>query len=98
MADAVEEKPLQVTSSLRRAKCPYCGGRMLASRRNILSGMTHMYWQKPWGQSLRMDEPIVPMACVSCGAVLFALRDSARVSREWQALSEADKRRVDEDG
>ena len=85
------------SGSLKKVECPYCGGRMLKSRRNLLQGMTHVYWQKPWGSIFKMDEPVVTMACVNCGAVMLALRDSNKVAREWSSLSDDEKRRLEED-
>jgi len=95
MTDGTEQKKaVPPTSSLKRVECPYCGGRMLASRKSMLQGIA-VYWQKPWGSTLKMDEPVVPLACVQCGAVVMALRDAARVSREWQALTTEERNKVD---
>ena len=70
---------------------------MLKSRRTLLQGI-HVYWQKPWSSTLKMDEAVMPLACVECGGVILALRDAARVTREWQMLSEEEKQKVlDED-
>ena len=90
-----EKQKSPISGSLEHVGCPYCGGRMLKSRKNLLRGMTHIYWQKPWGSILKMDEPVVPMACVTCGAVMMALRDSARVAREWRELSDEDRKRIE---
>lgn len=83
--------------SLKKVACPYCGGKMLKSRKNLLQSMSHVYWQKPWGPMIKMDEPVVTMACVNCGGVLLALRDSAKVSREWVALSDKEKKRIEDE-
>ena len=66
---------------------------MLKSRKSMLQGI-HVYWQKPWGSTLKMDEAIVPLACVQCGGVILALRDATRVAREWENLPEDEKDRV----
>ena len=63
---------------------------MLKSRKTMLQGI-HIYWQKPWGPTLKMDEAIIPLACVECGGVMLALRDANRVTREWKKLSEEEK-------
>lgn len=83
----------RVDGSLKGVECPYCGGRMLKSRKSMLQGI-HVYWQKPWGPTLRMDEAVVPLACVQCGGVIFALRDAARVAREWDKLPMDEKARI----
>ncbi len=85
--DTGGEKALFIDGSLKHVECPYCGGEMLQSRKSMLQGI-HIYWQKPWGSTLKMDEAIIPLACVQCGGVILALRDAARVSREWANLSE----------
>lgn len=94
--DEAEEKRM-VSGNIKKVECPYCGGKMLKSRRNILQGMSHVYWQKPWGSMFKMDEPVVTMACVNCGGVLLALRDSSKVAREWKNLSDKEKRRIEEE-
>ena len=66
---------------------------MLKSRKSMLQGI-HVYWQKPWGPTLKMDEAIVPLACVQCGGVILALRDATRITREWEALPDEDKNRI----
>ncbi len=66
---------------------------MLNSRKSMIQN-TRIYWQKPWGNVLKMDEPILPLACVQCGGVILALRDSARVAREWDALSDEEKNKI----
>lgn len=83
-----EKRVLRITSNLRKIECPFCGGRMLRSRQTPLQRLVHLYWQKPWGPALTMDEAVVPLACVQCGGVIFALRDAAKVAREWEELSE----------
>ena len=89
---ALGEKP-DISSSLKGVECPYCGGQMLKSRKSVLQGI-HVYWQKPWGSALKMDEAVVPLACVKCGGVILALRDSHRVFREWSNLSEEEKQKI----
>jgi len=64
---------------------------MVKSRKTMLQGV-HIYWQKPWGSPLKMDEAVRPLACVDCGGVILALRDASRVSREWKALDENEKK------
>ena len=66
---------------------------MLKSRKSMLQGI-HVYWQKPWGNTLKMDEAIVPLACIQCGGVILALRDVTRITREWEALPDEDKNRI----
>lgn len=98
MTKGVEaEEKRTVSGSLRKVECPYCGGKMLKSRRNLLQGMSHVYWQKPWGSMLKMDEPVVSLACVRCGGVILALRDSAKISREWEKLTDEEKRKIEEE-
>jgi len=87
-----EEKP-NIDSSLKGVECPYCGGLMLKSRKSMLQGI-HIYWQKPWGSTLKMDEAVRPLACVQCGGVILALRDASRVAREWKKLSEEEKEKI----
>ena len=70
---------------------------MLNSRKSMIQN-TRIYWQKPWGNALKMDEPIIPLACVQCGGVILALRDSAKVTREWNNLSDEDKSRAINEG
>ncbi|MEW5937541.1 MAG: hypothetical protein AB1665_06970 [Candidatus Thermoplasmatota archaeon] len=89
-----KKRVLQITSNLRNIECPFCGGPMLRSRRSPLQRLVHLYWQKPWGSTLRMDEPVVPLACVQCGGVIFALRDAARVAREWVTLGEEERSKL----
>lgn len=89
----VDKKHKFIDSNLRNVECPYCGGRMLQGRKTFLQGV-HIYWQKPWGPTIRMDEAVMPLACVECGGVILALRDSGKVSREWHALSEEEKNRI----
>jgi ribosomal protein S27AE len=92
--DTGGKKPLIINGSLKHVECPYCGGEMFQSRKSMLQGI-HVYWQKPWGPTLKMDEAIIPLACVKCGGVILALRDAARVSREWANLSEAEKNAIE---
>ncbi|MCK5309228.1 MAG: hypothetical protein KAJ64_01125 [Thermoplasmata archaeon] len=95
MADLMskgESKP-DIDSSLKGVECPYCGGQMLKSRKSMLQGI-HVYWQKPWGSTLKMDEAIVPLACTQCGGVILALRDATRITREWEALPDEDKNKI----
>ncbi len=66
---------------------------MLKSRKSMLQGI-HVYWQKPWGSTLKMDEAIVPLACTQCGGVILALRDATRITREWEALPDEDKNKI----
>ena len=82
-----------IDNGLKSVECPYCGGRMLKSRKSMIQN-TRIYWQKPWGNTLKMDEAIVPLACVQCGGVILALRDSARVAREWNNLSDDEKNNI----
>lgn len=91
--DTDERKKPRISGSLKGVECPYCGGKMLRSRKSVLQGI-HIYWQKPWGPVLKMDEPVVPLACVHCGGVILALRDATRVVREWDALPEDERRRL----
>ena len=84
-----ESKP-DIDSSLKGVECPYCGGQMLKNRKSMIQS-TRIYWQKPWGNVLKMDEAIIPLACVQCGGVILALRDAARVAREWEKLSDEEK-------
>lgn len=91
-----ESKP-GVDNGLKSVECPYCGGQMLNSRRSMIQN-ARIYWQKPWGNALKMDEPIIPLACVQCGGVILALRDSARVAREWEKLSDEEKNKVINEG
>jgi len=86
-----EKTPAKVDASLKNIKCPYCGGTMLQGRKSMLQRM-HMYWQKPWGPVLKMDEAVLPLACVRCGGVVLALREGARVAREWEKLTEEEKK------
>ncbi len=91
--DVGENRQIKINGSLSHVECPYCGGQMLKSRKTMLQGI-HIYWQKPWGTTLKMDEAILPLACVDCGGVILALRDASRVSREWKKLSENEKKAV----
>ncbi len=87
------ENKLYIDGSLKGVECPYCGGRMLKSRKSMLQGI-HIYWQKPWGSPLKMDEAVKPLACIQCGGVILALRDASRVAREWKNLSEEEKQKI----
>ena len=88
-----DNRQMKINGSLSRVECPYCGGQMFKSRKTMLQGI-HIYWQKPWGSTLKMDEAVMPLACVECGGVILALRDASRVSREWKQLSEKEKKDV----
>ena len=66
---------------------------MLNSRKSMIQN-TRIYWQKPWGNALKMDEAILPLACVQCGGVILALRDSARIAREWNNLPDEEKNMI----
>jgi hypothetical protein len=92
MTEEVARKA-DIDSSLKRIECPYCKGTMVASRKSMLQGI-HIYWQKPWGPILKMDEAVVPLACVHCGGVMLALRDASRVAREWEKLSEEERQSI----
>ncbi len=87
-----ESEP-NVDNGLKSVECPYCGGKMLKSRKSMIQN-TRIYWQKPWGNALKMDEAILPLACVQCGGVILALRDSARIAREWNNLSDEEKNKI----
>ena len=73
--------------------CPLCGDKMLSSRKTLLQSI-HLYWQKPWGPALKMDEPVVPYACMKCGHVMMFLRDSNKVRREYERLPQEETEKV----
>ena len=74
-------------------KCPHCGQPMIKSRNSILQSIK-VYWQKPWGTIIKMDEPVIPFACVNCGYVMMMLRDHHKVSNEWNRLSDEERKKV----
>jgi hypothetical protein len=54
---------------------------------------TYMYWNRPWGGTLRMSVAVIPHACMSCGRVFLFLGDRKRVIREFKDLPDEDKRK-----
>ena len=73
-------------------QCPYCSGHLVLSRKTLLQG-DNIYWQKPWGSSLKMDTAVRSSACMDCGGVTFHLRDTQRAIREYSELSEDEKKK-----
>ena len=86
------EEPVE-NGGLKSGECPYCGEQVLESRKTLLHG-DNIYWQKPWGLALKMDEAVVTMACMECGGVSFKLRDSPRVLREYRELPDDERGRI----
>lgn len=81
--DIKEDKP----------KCVSCGATLLRSRKFIAS--KHMYWNRPWGGTLKMSDPVIPYACMGCGRVYLYLRDKNRIIREFCDLPEAEKTKIE---
>ena len=75
-------------------KCLRCGGKLVESRETLMKARS-VWWQKPWGSSLAMDEPVVTYACMGCGAVFFYLRSKSKVIREYRELAETEKKEID---
>jgi DNA-directed RNA polymerase subunit RPC12/RpoP len=76
-------------------KCTHCGGKLVISRRTLIQSRS-LWWQKPWGSTLTMDEPVVPYACMKCGGVFLFLRNGPKVTREYNQQSDEIKKRMDE--
>jgi len=77
-------------SAHEHEKCLRCGGKLVVSRKSLIKSRS-VWWQKPWGSAIHMDEPVVSYACISCGSVYFFLRNKSKVIREYKELSERDK-------
>jgi hypothetical protein len=50
------------------------------------------YWLRPWGSTLKMSEMIIPWACMECGRVTYILRDFHKIKRDFDALSDDEKK------
>jgi hypothetical protein len=72
-------------------KCESCGDVLVQSRKFMAS--TYMYWNRPWGGTLRMSVAVIPYACMSCGRVYLYLGDRKRVIREFKDLPDEEKRK-----
>jgi len=74
-----------------KRRCPNCKGIIISNRKTLLQNI-NVYWQKPWGGTLKMDEPVMPYACVVCGQVTLILKNRKKVVREWNELSDDEKK------
>ncbi len=72
-----------------KPKCESCGVLLVESRKFIAS--TNMYWNRPWGNALKMSSPVIPHACPMCGRVFLYLGDRNRILREFNGLPEDKK-------
>jgi len=75
-------------------KCLHCGGKLFMSRDTLMKARS-VWWQKPWGSVISMDEPVVSYACITCGSVFFFLRNKHKVAREYYHLSDSERKIVD---
>jgi hypothetical protein len=88
------EKGKEKSKPIEDDKCLRCGGKLVVSRRTLLKART-VWWQKPWGSSIYMDEPVVSWACMSCGSVFYFLRNKSKVLREYDELEKDEKTRIE---
>lgn len=70
-------------------KCESCGELLVQSRKFIAS--THMYWNRPWGGTLKMSVAVIPYACMVCGRVYLYLGDRNKILREFKDLPDEQK-------
>jgi hypothetical protein len=82
-------------SNKNKQKCESCNSSLVSSRKFIAS--TYMYWNKPWGGSLKMSVPVIPYACVNCGRVYLYLSDKNKIIREFGELPDEMKKEIVED-
>ena len=73
-------------------RCDSCNGVLVRPRKFIAS--THMYWNRPWGSTLKMSAPVIPYACVNCGRVFLFLGDRKKIIREFKGLPEDKQREI----
>jgi hypothetical protein len=54
-------------------------------------GSNQVYWNRPWGSTLKMSVPVIPYVCMHCGRVYLYLGDRNKVIREFTNLSEKER-------
>jgi hypothetical protein len=71
--------------------CDSCGSPLVQSKKFIAS--TYMYWNRPWGGTLKMSVPVIPFACMKCGRVYLFMGDKNKIIREFNELPENEKKK-----
>jgi hypothetical protein len=69
--------------------CESCGEPLVESRKFF--GSNKVYWNRPWGSTLKMSVPIIPHVCMHCGRVYLFLGDRNKIIREFTSLPDKDK-------
>ncbi len=73
-----------------KSTCDSCDTPLVQSKKFIAS--TNMYWNRPWGGTLKMSVPVIPFACIKCGRVYLFLGDKNKIIREFNVLPENEKK------